>query len=98
MKYQITLFCKTGKYKPVSCIIEKNDRDDKNKLLQRGLTKISISRGWSKDEMKRLGYTAVKIREYDPEKIKAEADARYTALKEEKYTTGEWKRPKKERK
>lgn len=37
-----------------------------------------------------------KMREYDKEKIKAENEARYTKIKEQKYASGEWKRPKKE--
>ena len=45
-------------------------------------------------DLARYGYTKGKIREYDKEKIEQENAARYEALKEEKYASGEWKRPK----
>ena len=35
-----------------------------------------------------------KIRECNKEKRDAESKARYEAIKEAKYATGEWKRPK----
>ena len=53
-----------------------------------------IKRYWTVDDLKKYGYTKGKIREYDREKIEQENAARYEALKEEKYASGEWKRPK----
>lgn len=98
MKYQVTIFCSTGTYKPVSCIIELDTaittKEQKKQLINRGVTKICGQRSWSQYHLKKYGYTSAKVREYDLESIKAESKARYERIKEEKYASGEWKRPK----
>ena len=95
MQYQVTLTCTTGKYRPVSAIVE-TDSTDKAIIQTKGIQKICIQRGWSSTELKKYGYTKVKMRIYDKEKIAIENKARYEKIKEEKYASGEWKRPKKE--
>ena len=102
-EYQITLMSTTGKYRPVSAIIKQEQENEmdlsKNKtcrttLINRGVEKICAKRYWTAADLKKYGYTKVKIREYDKVKIDADNKARYEQIKEEKYNSGEWKRPK----
>ena len=93
-QYQITLICENGKYKPVSTIVTMEETTDRRAIMREGQKKIMIKRYWSMADLTRYGYTKGKIREYDKEKIERENAARYEALKEEKYASGEWKRPK----
>jgi uncharacterized membrane protein len=46
--------------------------------------------------LKAYGYTTVKAREYDVEKIKAQNEQRYEEIKREKFATGEWTPTKKQ--
>lgn len=99
MKYQVTLICTNGKYKPVSTVIEAEGKNlnilaDHKELVTKGIKKICASHSWSAFDLKKYSYTRSKIRVYDKEKIEAENKARYEAIKEEKYASGEWKRPK----
>lgn len=93
-QYQVTLICESGKYKPVSTIVTMEETTDRKAIMREGQKKIMIKRYWSMADLTRYGYTKGKIREYDKEKIERENAARYEALKEEKYASGEWKRPK----
>lgn len=93
-QYQVTLICENGKYKPVSTIVTMEETTDRKAIMREGQKKIMIKRYWSMADLTRYGYTKGKIREYDKEKIEQENAARYEALKEEKYASGEWKRPK----
>lgn len=101
-EYQITMMCTTGQYRPVSCIIKKDSAELKTKgqeaflkeLKQQGIVKICQQRYWDGADLKRYGYTRIKVREYDREKIAQENAERYERIKEEKYASGEWKRPK----
>lgn len=93
-QYQVTLICENGKYKPVSTIVTMEETTDRKAIMREGQKKIMIKRYWSMADLTRYGYTKGKIREYDKEKIERENAARYEALKEEKYASGEWKRPK----
>lgn len=101
-QYQVTLMCATGQYKPVSCIIKKEEEELKklgktaflDMIKKQGITKICQNRGWSGRELKQYSYTKIKVREYDKERIAQENKERYEKLKEEKYQSGEWKRPK----
>lgn len=93
-QYQVTLICESGKYKPVSTIVTMGETTDKKAIMREGQRKIMIKRYWSMADLTKYGYTKGKIREYDKEKIEQENIARYEALKEQKYASGEWKRPK----
>ena len=93
-QYQVTLICENGKYKPVSTIVTMEETTDSRAIMREGQKKIMIKRYWSMADLTKYGYTKGKIREYDKEKIEKENAARYEALKEEKYASGEWKRPK----
>ena len=100
-EYQVTLSSTSGKYKPVSCIVKRDSKEVLEKgrdvfikeLQQQGIIKICQKRLWNNSDLKRYGYTKVKIREYDKEKIAKENAERYERIKEEKYASGEWKRP-----
>jgi hypothetical protein len=53
-----------------------------------------IQKYWTMADLKKNGYTSGKVREYDREKIARENAERYERIKEEKYASGEWQRPK----
>lgn len=98
-EYQVTLMCTSGKYKPVSCIIKSEevditDKGARTELIKQGTQKICAKRYWSSKDLKKYDYTKAKVREYDKQKIAEESAARYEAIKEAKYASGEWKRPK----
>ena len=103
-EYQVTLMCASGKYRPVSCLVRKDTdaiasigKEEYAKQIRRaGITKIYQKRYWTNADLKRYEYTTCKVRVYDKEKIDAENKARYEAIKEAKYASGEWKRPKSE--
>ena len=73
MKIQITLYSTTGKYKPVSTIIEVENieefKQNKNKYYKKAILNICHNRYTTWDDLKKDGYTIVKYREYDREKI-----------------------------
>ena len=73
-KYQVTLFCKAGKYKPVSAIVD-GGLSYANVQLD-GIRQICMKRGWDKNDLKRYGYTLCKVRPYDKEKIEQENKSR----------------------
>lgn len=102
-QYQVTLIDNSGKHRPVSCIVnyEQNVTADlsimdthRKEIQQMGIQKICNVRRWGKRELVTYGYLKVKVRAYDKEKIAAENAERYEAIKEAKYASGEWQRPK----
>lgn len=80
MKMQITLYCENGKYRPISSLVEVESLEDyknnKIKYCSKGIQKICCQRYSSYAELKALGYTGLKVREYDIEKINAEKEKR----------------------
>ena len=102
-QYQVTLTCPDGRHKAVSTIINREQNIDislltikteKAKILNEGLQKICARHLWKTRDLKVNGYTTAKIRLYDKEKIAEENEANYQLIKEAKYASGEWKRPK----
>lgn len=102
-EYQVTLRCVSGAYKPVSCIVQYQQEDDRDlskevfnkpKIIRKGIEKICLKRYWGNKDLEKYGYTRVKVRAYDKEKIEQEKKERYEAIKEQKYKSGEWQRPK----
>ena len=100
-EFQVTLISITGKYKPVSCIVKADTKEMLKvgstfvkDIQQKGIVKICQQRLWTNADLKKYGYTKVKVRTYDKEKIAQENAERYERIKEEKYASGEWKRPK----
>lgn len=102
-EFQVTLISTTGKYKPVSCIVKADTKEMLKvgsafvkDIQQKGIIKICQKRLWTNADLKKYGYTKVKVRQYDKEKIAKENAERYERIKEEKYQSGEWQRPKRE--
>lgn len=96
--YQVTISSKSGKYKPVSCIVKANEiltLEQKKEVMNKGVVKIAQQRRWTNADLVKYEYTLVRIREYDKEKIKQENEKRYEQIKKEKYACGEWKAPRK---
>lgn len=70
-QYQVTLFCTTGAYKPVSCIISKDSVDITTMgkleyvkdIKTKGIQKICNKRYWGAADLKKYGYTTIKVRE-----------------------------------
>ena len=61
-QYQVTLICKTGAYKPVSCIVEIEqeqsidlikDKVMKKRIIERGVNKICASRYWTAKDLQK---------------------------------------------
>lgn len=65
---QYTLFCVTGHYRPVSCLITIEDIKDynsnPNKYRNRAINKIMAQRYWTKADLVDFGYTQMKHRIY----------------------------------
>lgn len=70
-KYQVTLFCTTGAYKPVACIITNQQADDtdlstdkeaRKEMQKIGIKKICEKRYWQLSDLARYGYTRYKIK------------------------------------
>ena len=71
MRAQVTLFDKSGKYRPVSTLVKIESEEDFNnnreKIKNTGIRKIMIQRNWTKKELIQYNYLTCKIRIY-PEK------------------------------
>lgn len=100
-EYQVTIF--SEKYKPISTIVRSttdydvtHNADDVKKVRHEGMKKICQLRSWKyKDMTEKYGYKKVSVRRYNKAVIDALNELRYNKIKEEKYASGEWKRPKK---
>lgn len=62
-KYQVTIFCSNGKYKPIGTIIETKEEMEKKVIVSKGLEKICIKKRWTNAERKKWGYDIAKIRD-----------------------------------
>ena len=102
--YQVTLVDNKKKYRPISTIVKVEQADGidltlnaqkKKEIINKGIIKICQKRGWGKLELQVYNYLTALVRKYDGEETKALDKARYEKIKEEKYKTGEWKRPRK---
>ena len=97
LNYQVTLTSTTGQYKAVSTIVKAEKittKEEKQRVINKGIIKIAQQRRWTNTDLKKFGYTKVKIREYDKAKIDKQNAERYEKIKQEKYACGEWKAPK----
>ena len=76
-KYQVTMYCTTNQYKPISTIVsieqaieEDNlllNKEKKQEIIKKGIIKICQKRYWTMREVKQYHYTKVKAREYKKE-------------------------------
>ena len=66
---QYTLFCTTGQYKPVSCLIGVDDikhfNNNQAEYKKKAIEKICIKRYWTTKDLQRYGYTKIKVRRYE---------------------------------
>lgn len=80
---QLTIFDKEGHYKPISTIVEVESVDyykaNKSKVQSIAIQNICHNRCISFKELQKQGYTVIKAREYDKEKI-AEANKKKKEL------------------
>ena len=68
MKIQVTLYDKSGKYRPVSALVPVTSaealKENKDQIKNAGIRKIMIKRGWSKRELIQYNYLTCKMRIY----------------------------------
>lgn len=88
IQLQFTLFCSTGKYKPMSTLLTINSvqeyQQNKAELQKKAIQKICAKRCMTAQDLKRNDYTKIKVRIYDKEKIEAEKAERYDRIKKER--------------
>lgn len=88
MQLQVTLLTENKKYKPVSTLVEIPVKDVVAKNFepykQRGLVRICAKRYWTQADLKKYGYTKLKYRIYDKQKIEEENAKRYEEIKKER--------------
>ncbi len=68
MRVQVTLFDKSGKYRPVSTLVKipgaEYLKEHKDEVKNKGIRAIMIKRGWSRRELIEYNYLTCKIRIY----------------------------------
>lgn len=81
IKIQLTFFQKENKYKPISTLLEVESMDyytsHKVELQRRALLNIAHQRKTTPKELIDQGYTKIKVREYDIEKIKEQQECQH---------------------
>ena len=81
MKLQVTLFQKEGKYKPMSTVLEVKSMEyyktHKKEVQRKALENIGHQRYLTVQEIIQRGYTQVKVREYDIDKIQAQQELQH---------------------
>lgn len=102
MKLQVTLFDKNKKYKPMSTIVEIESMEyyeqNKGEVQKRALLNIAHQRRTLPQEIMKQGFTQIKVREYNIEKIKEQQEYKHrlnlikkiAREREEKKTSKEW--------
>lgn len=85
---QFTLISTTGKYKPMSTLLEvPSVREYNNNAQQykdKAIRKMCVQRKTDGYYLKKYGYTTLKVRVYDKDKIAQENAARYEQIKKER--------------
>lgn len=75
-QYQVTIFHKDNRYKPISTIVSRYQENNDNLLLNKaqreaikieGIKKICMKKYWGTSDLKAYEYTKVKLREYPQE-------------------------------
>lgn len=64
-KYQVTLYDREGRFKPVSTIVNSKEGWSQKDLVRKGTEQICIKRRWTKNDILRYGYLKVKIRKVE---------------------------------
>lgn len=67
-EYQVTLFAKNGKYRPVACLVRTTEEydlsssADRKALIRKGTQKICIRRRWTAHDLETYTYLTAKVR------------------------------------
>lgn len=65
---QITLFSTTGKYKPISTLLEVESvawyKEHAKECKEKAIRKICLQRNWTGKDLINYGYTSLKVRNY----------------------------------
>lgn len=68
MKIQVTLYDKSGKYRPVSTLVKVASEDyfnnNREKVKTEGIKKIMLKRGWTRRELIEYNYLTCRMRVY----------------------------------
>lgn len=87
MKVQVTLVSTMG-YRAVTTVIDVESAEEFNnhrkQYIDKAVAKMCTQRGWTSYHLTSYGYTRVKCREYDKEKIEREKKERYEEIKKER--------------
>ena len=77
VKYQVTLFCTTNQYKPISTIVTikqedettnlLNNKETKKDIVHKGIIKICQKRYWNNKDLVRYNYLKAKARKVETE-------------------------------
>lgn len=90
MQVQITLISESG-YKPLSTLIDCESWEEyqANKIAyqQKAVTYMLAKRYMTVRDLRKYGYTEIRARVYDKERIQAENRARYEKIKRERGWT-----------
>ena len=90
IQIQVTLVSNKG-YRAASTIIEvpsaKDYIENKQHYQMEAVKKICAKRYWSAKDLEKYGYTGIKCRVYDKEKIERENAERYEQIKKERGWT-----------
>lgn len=89
MQLQVTII--SDHYKPISTLVEMPIKQYLAKNFtpykEKGIIKICQKKSWTKQDLDRYGYTKVKYRVYDKQKIEEENAKRYEKIKKERGWT-----------
>ena len=76
VKYQVTLFCTTNQYKPISTIVTikqeeainlLDNKETKKDIIHKGIVKICQKRYWNNKDLVRYNYLKAKARRVEEE-------------------------------
>lgn len=90
IQIQISLFSDSG-YKPMSTIVTVGSvqewQDHKEEIKKQAVVSICAKRRMTSRDLRKYGYTTIKCRVYDKEKIAKENAERYEKIKQERGWT-----------
>lgn len=82
IELQVTLIQREGKYRPMSTLVKIDSieyyKEHKKEVQKRAIENICHQRMTDWKTLQKQGYTQVKVREYDREKIKAQQEQQHT--------------------
>ena len=87
IELQVTLYSDKGR-RPLSTLVKVESMHDynlnKTKIQMQAVQAICAKRYMTASDLRKYGYTGIKVRVYDREKIKQENTARYEQIKKER--------------